>query len=72
MRRLIKRVLFGRKRRKNYTKTMRYNYVSWNAHNKLQTRVDNLLTHLKLEKIGSSSLIGDSKDVKKFRNQFDF
>ena len=72
MRRLIKRVLFGRKRRKNYKQTMRYNYVTWHAHNKLQTKLDNLMRHLKLESVGGSSIIGDSKDVKKFRNQFDY
>tara|TARA_R100000742_G_C4168868_1_gene7839 strand:+ start:155 stop:373 length:219 start_codon:yes stop_codon:yes gene_type:complete len=72
MRRLIKRVLFGRKRRKNYKQKMRYNYVTWNAHNKLQAKLDNLMRHLKLESVGGSSIIGDSKDVKKFRNQFDY
>ena len=72
MRRLIKRVLFGRKRRKNYKQTISRNYVTWHAHNKLQSKLDNLMRYLKLESVGASSIIGDSKDVKKFRNQFDF
>ena len=71
LKKAIKRVLFGK--RKNYRKNrMSYNYVSWHAHNKLQTRLDNLLRHLKLERIGSGSLIGDEKDAKKFRDQFDY
>jgi len=72
MRRLIKRVLFGRKRRKNYKQTMRYNYVTWNAHNKLQTKVDNLMSRLDLKSIGNGSLVGDKKDAEKFRDQFDY
>jgi len=61
-----------KKGRKNYKQKMRYNYVTWNAHNKLQAKLDNLMRHLKLESVGGSSIIGDSKDVKKFRNQFDY
>ena len=70
MRRLIRKVLFSKK--KNYRKPMRYNFVTWNAHNKLQAKLDNLMRHLKLQSIGNSSLIGDSKDAKKFRDQFDY
>ena len=76
LRKIIKRVLFGKKRRKNYKginkNSMRYNYVSWNAHNMLITRVDNLISHLKLKRVGNHSLIGDEKDAKKFKAQFDY
>ena len=76
LRKIIKRVLFGKKRRKNYKginkNSMRYNYVSWHAHNKLMTRVDNLIKHLKLERVGNGSLIGDEKDANKFKDQFDY
>ena len=55
LKKMIGRVLFGRRRKKNY-----YNkYVTWHAHNKLQS-------------IGNGSLIGDAKDAKKFRDQFDY
>ena len=68
LKRLIKGVLFGKKRKKNY-----YNkYVTWPVHNKLESKVNNLLSQLKLRSIGSGSLIGDEKDAKKFRDQFDY
>ena len=68
LKKMIGRVLFGRRRKKNY-----YNkYVTWHAHNKLQTKKDNLLRHLKLQSIGNGSLIGNAKDAKKFRDQFDY
>jgi|10_taG_2_1085330.scaffolds.fasta_scaffold314143_2 hypothetical protein len=76
LKRMIKRVLFGRKRRKNYKginkKSMGYNYVSWHAHDMLSCRLDNLLKHLKLQRIGNHSLIGDKKDAEKFKDQFDY
>mgnify|MGYP003626499350 CR=1 FL=1 len=73
LRRMVKRVLFGKKK-KNYNikNTMRYNYVSWHAYHKLEGRLDNLMKHLKLQRIGNGSLIGDSKDGNKFRDQFDY
>ena len=68
LKKMIGRVLFGRRRKKNY-----YNkYVTWHAHNKLQTKMDNLLRHLKLQSIGNGRLIGNAKDAKKFRDQFDY
>ena len=73
LRKMIKRVLFG-KRKKNYNRKnkMSYKYVSWTAYHKLESRLDNLMKHLKLERIGNGSLIGDSKDGNKFRDQYDF
>ena len=72
LRKIAKRVLFGK--RKNYKRKTRtnYNYVSWHAHNKLMTRDDNLIEHLKLKRIGNGSLIGDSKDEQRFKDQFDY
>jgi len=35
-------------------------------------RMFKLMKHLKLERIGGGSLIGDSKDGDKFRDQFDY
>jgi hypothetical protein len=71
LRKMIKRVLFG-KRKRNYKNSVRYNYVTWHAHNMLMSRFDNLISHLKLKQIGNHSLIGDEKDAKKFRDQFDY
>ena len=68
LKKMIGRVLFGRRRKKNYYEK----YVTWHAHNKLQAKMDNLLRHLKLQSIGNHSLIGDAKDAKKFRDQFDY
>ena len=76
LRKMIKRVLFGRK--KNYHRrginknSISYNYVHWKAFDRLRMRVDNLIEKLKLEKIGHGSLIGDKKDAEKFNNQYDF
>ena len=73
LRRMIRRVLFG-KRKRNYNRKnkMSYKFVSWHAHDMLSCRLDNLLKHLKLQRIGNHSLIGDSKDGDKFRDQFDY
>ena len=68
LKKMIRRVLFGKRRKKNYYEK----YVTWHAHNKLQAKMDNLLSQLKLRSIGNGSLIGDEKDAKKFRNQFDY
>ena len=66
LKKMIRRVLFGKRRKKNY-----YNkYVTWPVHNKLESKVNNLLSQLKLRSIGSGSLIGDEKDAKKFSNQW--
>ena len=76
LRKIIKRVLFGK--RKNYKRrginknSMSYNYVSWRAFDRLRIRVDNLLEKLEMQKVGNGSLIGDKKDAKKFKNQYDF
>ena len=72
LRKIAKRILFGKKKRYNRRKTMNYKYVNWNAYHRLESRLDNLLKHLKLERIGNHSLIGDDKDGDKFKDQFDY
>tara|TARA_R100001594_G_C3909222_1_gene232854 strand:- start:297 stop:515 length:219 start_codon:yes stop_codon:yes gene_type:complete len=69
LKRLIKRVLFGRKRR-NKRKPIRYNFVTWRAHDKLDSKVSNLIKYLGLEEVKNTSLVGDRKDAKKFDNQW--
>ncbi len=72
MRRLIKRVLFGK--RKNYKKNFNNKYVTWFVYNqelnRLNTTVDNLLKKLKLQRLGNSNMIGDKKDAKAFEQQW--
>ena len=75
MRRLIKKVLFGRK--KNYKRRSYDNRVKHWEINELRTQIhqtnaklSNLMGHLKLETIGNSNLVGDKKDGKKFNNQW--
>lgn len=72
MRRLMKRVLFGK--RKNYRRNFSNKYVTWYVYNqemnRLSTTVDNLLKKLKLQKIGNGNLIGDKKDAKAFDEQW--
>ena len=72
MRRLIKRVLFGK--RKNYKKNFNNKYVTWFVYNqelnRLNTTVDNLLKKLKLQRLGNSNMIGDKKDAKPFEKQW--
>mgnify|MGYP007063752001 CR=1 FL=1 len=73
LRKIMKRVLFGKKRNYDRRKPRGYQkYVSWHAHNKLQAKVDNLMSRLDLKSIGNGSLVGDEKDEEKFRNQFDY
>ena len=64
LRRLIKRVLFGK--RKYYK---RY-YVTHKHHNNdinvLHHIIDSMLDKLKLQRIGPGTLIGDKKDAKKY------
>ena len=75
LRRMFKRVLFGKRknyRRKgygrSYLKSMVFN------HNKeidnLHRTLNNLMTHLKIEKVSGSNLITDKKDSKKFNGQW--
>ena len=72
MRKLMQRVLFGKKRNYKRRNHVGYKYVTWHQHNMLMSRVDNLMSHLKLRRVGNGSLIGDEKDAKKFRDQFDY
>ena len=75
LRRMFKRVLFGKRknyRRKGYGKSY-VNSIVFNNNrriNNLQRTVDNLMTHLKIEKVGNSNLITDKKDNKKFDGQW--
>ena len=75
MRRLIKRVLFGK--RKNYKRRYNDNNVKYWDLNHLQKELNdtnkklhNLMRHLKIESIGNSNLVGDKKDEKKFNGQW--
>jgi hypothetical protein len=72
LRKMIKRVLFGKKKNYYRKNKMSYKYVNWYAYHKLECRLDNLLKHLKLRRIGNHSLIGDDKDGDKFKDQFDY
>ena len=72
LRKVMKRVLFGKKRNYERRNKRAYKYVTWHQHNLLMSRVDNLISHLKLEKVGNHSLIGDKKVAKKFNNQYDY
>ena len=72
LRKVMKRVLFGKKRNYKRRNKVGYKYVTWHQHNLLMSRVDNLISLLKLEKVGNHSLIGDKKDAEKFRDQFDY
>ena len=71
LKRMIRKVFF---KRKKYTNRRRANYVSWYAHNeamnRMETKIDNLISHLGLKDISGTGLIGDDKDAKKFRNQW--
>ena len=74
MRKLIKRVLFGKK--KNYRRYNDYNVKYWvlrNLQDELNStnrKLNNLMKHLKLETVGNSNLVGDKKDGKKFNGQW--
>tara|TARA_R100000458_G_scaffold27547_1_gene25087 strand:- start:3326 stop:3553 length:228 start_codon:yes stop_codon:yes gene_type:complete len=74
MRRLIQRVLFGK--RKNYRRYNDNNVKYWDLRhlqdelNTTNKRLNNLLKHLKLETVGNSNLVGDKKDGKKFNGQW--
>lgn len=77
MRNLIKKVLFGKKRKKNYNRRYNDNNVKYWEINELRktlndtdTKLRNLMRHLKLESIGNSNLVGDKKDGKKFNGQW--
>ena len=72
LRKIVKRVLFGKRKKYDIKKTRGYKYVTWHQHNMLMTRVDNLISHLKLKRVGNHSLIGNDKDAKRFRDQFDY
>ena len=75
MRNLIKRVLFGRKKnykRRNYDHGVKHwevNELRKNL-NDTDTKLRNLMRHLDIELIGNSNLVGDKKDGKKFKNQW--
>jgi hypothetical protein len=69
LKKMIKRVLFGKKR--TYNRRYRAsNYITWQAHERLSTKVDNLIKHLGLTDIKGTCLIGDQKDAKKFDSQW--
>ena len=74
MRKLMKRVLFGKK--KNYKKYRDNNVKYWElTHlqqelNNTNRKLHNLMRHLKIESIGNSNLVGDKKDEKKFHGQW--
>jgi hypothetical protein len=74
MRRLIKRVLFGK--RKNYRRYNNNNVKYWdlnNLQNQLHdtnTKLSNLMKYLKVDTINNSNLVGDAKDAKKFKKQW--
>ena len=72
MRKLMKRVLFGK--RKNYKRNFSNKYVTWYVYNQEMTRlnatVNNLLAKLKLERMAHGNLIGDKKDAKAFDQQW--
>ena len=70
LRRIVRRVLFGKKR--NYRKRKYDIYATWHAHNALQAQIDNLIKHLKLKRIAGTNLVGDKKDADKFDNQFNY
>ena len=71
LRNATKRVLFGKRKnyhRRGYGRSYLKSMVF--SHNKdinnLHTTLNNLMTHLKIEKVGNSNLIADKKDNKKF------
>ena len=74
MRRLIKRVLFGK--RKNYRRYNNNNVKYWdlnNLQNQLHDtnmKLSNLMKYLKVDTINNSNLVGDAKDAKKFNKQW--
>ena len=74
MRNIIKRVLFGK--RKNYRKRD-YNVKYWELNDireqlgNTQRKLNNLMSHLGVDSIGHSNLVGDKKDGKKFAKQWD-
>ena len=74
MRRLIKRVLFGK--RKNYRRYNNNNVKYWdlnNLQNQLHDtnmKLNNLMKYLKVDTINNSNLVGDTKDAKKFNKQW--
>ena len=74
MRRLIKRVLFGK--RKNYRRYNNNNVKKWdlnNLQNQLHDtnmKLNNLMKYLKVDTINNSNLVGDTKDAKKFNKQW--
>ena len=70
LKKMIKRVLFGKKRTYNRRNDLNINYTTWKEHHKLDIKVDNLIKHLGLTDIRGTCLIGDQKDAKKFDNQW--
>ena len=71
MRRIIQRIFFGRKR--THYRKRNYNNVIFDNQrliNDMQSQMNNLMKHLKLERIGRSNLVGDEKDAKKFDKQW--
>jgi len=75
MRRLIKRVLFGKRSHRKYQRTSKQ--PSWlsfelqNRINEVDRKLNNLMTHLKVQTLNNSNLVGDTKDAKKFNKQWD-
>lgn len=74
MRRLIKRVLFGKK--KNYKRYNNNNVKYWDLNNiekqlaDTNQKLNNLMVHLKVESVGNSNLVSDKKSGKKFHGQW--
>jgi acetolactate synthase small subunit len=70
LRRMIRRLFYGKRNHKDYSRL----YVTWNYHNqdidRLNAQMNNLLSKLKLQKIGNGNLIGDKKDAKVFDKQW--
>ena len=71
MLRFLKRKLFGRKRyqRRHNNK----NFIMYNNQKEiceLRQTVHNLMSHLNIERIGNSNIVGDKKDAKKFDKQW--
>jgi hypothetical protein len=73
LRRVIKRVLFGKKRNyKKYHNNGHKSLIFENNRriNNLQDTVNNLMKHLKVSNIGRSNLVVSKKDAEKFNGQW--
>ena len=70
LRRMMRKLFYGRRSHNRYNRQ----YVTWHYHNqdidRLNAQMNNLLSKLKLRKIGNGNLIGDEKDAKVFDKQW--